>query len=356
MNDFAKLSREDLLRYTGQISQVADVTRFIYADGMARGIPAVQVKNGSGLSFTLLEGRNMDLYNLEYKGINLAFFYKNGLTAPERVSHSHNEFLGQSSGGLMYTSGLQNSGPPNESEGLYQPLHGRISAMSSDNISTSSYFDENGNLKIELSGKTRESRLFGHNLTLTRTLTTQLNDNSFKIKDIIENETCRESFYSILYHINFGYPFLDEDTQIIVPERTEAAARTDWSQEYFDQRYHMTAPIDNFAEHLYFLDLPADDKGMCTALVINRKLDLAVEIRFEKKALPYLVEWKSMGSGDYALGILPSSTLLRGRHDELEANGMHKIDAFKKVETGFIFTVIEGSDAIEKRAGEIKTL
>jgi len=356
MNDFAKLSKKDFLRYTGQLSQIAGITRFTYADGMARGIPAVQVRNGSGLAFTVLEGRNMDLYNLEYKGINLAFFYKNGLTAPERVSNNHNEFLGQSSGGMMYTSGLQNSGPANEAEGLYQPLHGRIGAKGAENISTKSYFDDSDNYCFEISGKTREARLFNHNLTLERTLSTEMNANSLKIIDIIENETCRDTFYSILYHINFGYPFLDEGTEIVVSDQTISTARTEWSKKYFDERFHMTKPIDNFAEHLYYHDLPANEQNLCSALIINNKLNLAVEITYDKASLPCLVEWKSMGSGDYALGILPSSTILRGRHDELEANGMSKLDSFAKTKTGFVFAVIEGAEAIALRTRQIRAI
>jgi len=356
MNEFAKLSKKELLRYTGQISQIAGVTRFAFADGMARGLPAVQVKNGSGLAFTVLEGRNMDIYSMEFKGINLAFFYKNGLTAPERISHAHNEFLGQSSGGMMYTSGLQNSGPANEADGLYQPLHGRISAMSAENITARTYFDDQDRCRIELSGKMRESRLFGHNLTLTRSIITELNENSFRITDVIENETCRDTFYSILYHVNFGYPFLDESTELVVSGKTVSTDRSDASKQYYDERFLMTAPIDNFEEHLYFLDPPANAEGKCSALVINSKLNLAVELCFEKKTLPYIVEWKSMGSGDYALGVLPSSTLLRGRHDELEENGMNKLAAFSKIETGLVFTVIEGAEAIAARAVEIRAV
>ena len=356
MFDFVKLSKRDLLRHTGRINQIAGITHMTYTDGMARGIPAVQVKNGSGLSFTVLEGRNMDLYDLDYKGINLAFFYKNGLTAPERVFHTPNEFLGQGSGGMLFTSGLQNSGPENVAEGLFQPLHGRIGAMGADNLSTRAFFDDQDHYRLEVSGKTHESRLFQHNLTLTRTISTELNANNFTLQDQIENETCRDSNYSILYHINFGYPFLDEGTEIVVPNRTTSMARSDWSKQFFDDRFHMTVPIDNFDEHIYFHDLPADENGRCFVLVKNTRLNLAVELSFEKSVLPYLIEWKSMGSGDYALGIMPSSTLLRGRHDELEVNGMSNIAAFSKVETGLIFTVIEGSDAISSRAEYIRTL
>jgi len=356
MNEFADLSKKEMLRHTGLIAQVAGLTRFIYDDGNERGLPAVRVRNGSGLDFTVLPGRNIDIYNLEYKGINLSFFYKNGLTSPERVSYTHNEFLGQNSGGMLYTSGLQNCGPENETEGLFQPLHGRIHAMSAENVSTKAYFDDDEHYHFEVSGKTREARLFGHNLTLSRTITAELNSNSIMLADIIENETCRDTLYSMMYHINFGYPFLDEGTEIVVSGRTVSTARTESSIKFFNDRFLMSAPIDNFEEHLYFHDVPADDNGRCHALIINHKLNLAVELSYSKAAMYYLVEWKSMGSGDYALGVMPSTSLLRGRHDELEANALSKLSAFSKTETGVIFTVIDGEKAIASRTAEVRSI
>lgn len=353
MNQWADLNRQELLRLTGQLSQIAGATRFEYADGMAKGLPAVRVKNGSGLAFTVLEGRNMDLYDLEYKGINLAFLYKNSLMSSERVTHVSREFLGQSVGGMLYTSGLQNSGPENEAEGLFQPLHGRIGTMAADVLQTFAGFDDTGSYQIVLQGKTRESRLFKHNLTLNRTIRTRLNDNRVQVSDRIENDTCRDTRYSILYHINFGYPFLDEGTRIIVPDRSTTTARTEASKQYFDQKFVMSAPIDSFEEHLYFLDIPADAEGLCHALVVNDKLGLAVEIVYNKSSLPYLVEWKSMNSGDYALGVMPSSSLLRGRNEELAQNGLSAVGAYSAVNNQVELTILDDPDAIARRSQAI---
>lgn len=356
MNKTSQLSRKEMLRHTGQLSQLAGATRFVYADGMAKGLPAVRVKNGSGLAFTVLEGRNMDLYDLEYKGINLAFLYKNGLMSSERVTHVSREFLGQSSGGMLYTSGLQNSGPENEAEGLFHPLHGRIGAMAADQISTFAGFDDQDNFLIEVSGQTREARLFKHNLTLNRKISTRMNDNRVVVVDQIENETCRDTKYSILYHINFGYPFLDEGTKIIVSDRTTTTARSDMSKQYFEQRFEMSKPIDNFEEHLYYLDIPADSDGMSHALVVNEALNLAVELRFDKATLPYLVEWKSMNSGDYALGVMPSSSLLRGRREELEQDGLSVVEAFSKVRTGVELLLYDDAKIINERIDSIRAI
>jgi hypothetical protein len=133
----------------------------------------------------------------------------------------------------------------------------------------------------------------------------------------------------------------------------ENTARSEKSKQYFDEKFIMTAPLDNFEEHLYYLDIPADSDGRCHALVVNDKLGLAVEIVYSKASLPYLVEWKSMNSGDYALGVMPSSSLLRGRNEELAQNGLATVGAFSAVDNQVELTIFDDREAIAKRSQEI---
>ncbi|CEM61804.1 DUF4432 family protein [Treponema phagedenis] len=356
MMNFNCKSKNELLRYTGALDQIAGIKRYTFNSGMEKGIAAIEVRNGSGLNFTVLESKNMDIYQMEYKGINLGFYYKNRMVAPERFVAVENEFLAYAGGGMMYTTGLQNSGPANTDEGLYQPLHGRIHAMSADNIFAEAAYDESGIFRIKVGGRTRESRLFGHNLTLARTISTEMDSNTIEIKDLIENETCRDTFFSLMYHFNFGYPFLDEDTEIILPPKTQTATRTESSKKYFAERYRMSKPIDNFEEHLYYHDIPADTNGMSHILVVNKKLTLAVHIQFNKNVLPFMGEWKSMGSGDYALGILPATNLLRGRQEEKAARTLTSIPAFSSVAAHLLFTVLDSDTEIEKLAKTIQAM
>ncbi len=351
-----KTSRESLLRCTGSLDQIAGIRRYEYNSGTAKGITAAEVRTGSGLVFSVLEQKNMDIHSLEYKGINFAFYYKNGLYTSERFSPVENEFLAYAGGGMMYTTGLQNSGPANTDDGLYQPLHGRIHAMPADNCAATAAYDENGIFKIRLQGRSRESRLFGHNLTLNRTVSTELYAKHFTLEDVVYNETCRNTFFSLMYHFNFGYPFLDEGTEFIVPTRTTCTARTDHSKKYFEDRFRMSAPIDNFEEHLYYHDIPADTQGISNLLVNNPKLGLAVRLSFTKATLPYLGEWKSMGSGDYALGILPSNNLLRGRSEEKKAGTLASIAAFSSIKTRLTFEILDEPDGITTAIEEIKRI
>ncbi|NLJ94593.1 MAG: DUF4432 family protein [Clostridiaceae bacterium] len=341
MFDFANRSRVELLELTGRIGQIAGVRRFTYNDGNAKGLDACRVKTGSGLEFTVLEGRSMELYDLSFKGINLAFMYKNGLTNPMRVPQTPNEFLNYGVGGMMYTSGLMNSGQENTVDGLFQPLHGRISEQGAEQVQTYADFDPDSVFRIRLSGKTQESRLFEHQLNLHRSYSTELNADYFDLKDTIENPTCRPIDFSLMYHINFGYPFIDEGTELILPEGSECTARDDWSQENIDDRFKVTKPSCSYVEHLYYYSFPnlADDD--VTAIIRNQKLGLEVHLSYSNTKMPWLMEWKSMGSGDYCFAVMPSTSSVKGREEELKENGLTTIAPYQTYETGFRFKVVE---------------
>lgn len=50
-----------LQRHIGDISQVVGLKRYVFAEGKARGMEAVDVKTGVGFNFTVLPGRGMDI-------------------------------------------------------------------------------------------------------------------------------------------------------------------------------------------------------------------------------------------------------------------------------------------------------
>jgi hypothetical protein len=54
-------SKQELMKRAGDISQIAGAKQYILEDGKARGVRAVDVKAGGGLSFTILPDRGMDI-------------------------------------------------------------------------------------------------------------------------------------------------------------------------------------------------------------------------------------------------------------------------------------------------------
>ncbi len=350
-------SYQDLLRKTGSFYQVGGVRRFAYTEGNAKTTNAFEVKTGTGLRFTVLEDRCMDLFELEYKGVNIPFFYKNGLTNPARVSFVPDEYLKQGSGGMFYTSGLINSGPPNVDDGEYHSLHGRIhSTTAEEAYGISNYNPETGDFDITLGGKMRESCLFRHTLVLNRTIKTKLGSNTVQIDDVVENRDAKPVEFSILYHANLGYPFLQEGAYLVLPQSTITEARDPISQAAFNEWDKVTAPIDDAHEHLFYHTPPADADGYCHAMVVSPRSGLAVYYRYQKESQPYMLEWKSMGSGDYTMAIMPSTGQIRGRHEERENGTMKKLEGFECGRFGFELTILDDQDQIARLEKMIRNL
>ncbi len=77
-------------------------------------------------------------------------------------------------------------------------------------------------------------------------------------------------------------------------------------------------PLDGGVEQVFFHDACAGADGRVRVAVQNPKRKMGVQIVYEKQVLPKLVQWKSMVSGDYALGIEPANCLVFGRAYEEE--------------------------------------
>ena len=57
-----------------------------FGEGKAKGVAALEVRTGSGLEFTLLPDKCLDIYALRYKGITLSQQAKTGLQARSTAS------------------------------------------------------------------------------------------------------------------------------------------------------------------------------------------------------------------------------------------------------------------------------
>src|ERR687888_314030 len=66
-------TRSELLERVGDVSQVGGARPIRYAEGPEDGVPAVQVRTGGGLSFTVLPGRGLDLGEAHFNGAPLCW-------------------------------------------------------------------------------------------------------------------------------------------------------------------------------------------------------------------------------------------------------------------------------------------
>jgi len=91
-------------------------------------------------------------------------------------------------------------------------------------------------------------------------------------------------------------------------------------------------------------------------LVANHKLDIGLMIEYNQKNLPHFMEWKSLASGDYVLGLEPSNSSVYGKLHHIENDSVHYLKPLKKERNILKFSVIEGKDNIQQFINKINKL
>jgi galactose mutarotase-like enzyme len=321
MNLFGNpLTRGELRRRVGRLEQVAGITPLVFDDGPARGTRALRFRTGGGLAFEVLPDRGMDLGGAEYRGVPLAWLSHTGVVAPSFHEPEDEGWLRSFGGGLLVTCGLQNVGRPSERDGEPLGLHGRVSNTPASNVSREERWDEEGCVLLAR-GEVRESRVFGPNLALRRTVSARLGESRLRVEDEVENEGFRPEPLMLLYHINLGWPLLVEGARLAGPgrqgdtpePRDEAAAAGLQTWDRFD------APTPGIAERVFYHRPAAGADGWAEARLENPGLRLALSVRFRPEELPEFAQWTMTGEGTYVLALEPATCRVGGYQAEEEA-------------------------------------
>jgi len=312
------------LRYTGNSFQLGGVRPYELTDGWARKIRAFDVNTGGGFEYTVLPDRGMDISMARYKGVNLVYLTCNSETAPSYYEPCGNGWLHTFSGGLLTTCGLTHLGPPSVDEGETLGLHGRYSTIPAKQVSDRSMWID-GEYHIKLSGTTEEGSIFGNKLRLVREISSVVGKNELEITDKITNFGYQPSPYTILYHINLGYPLLSEDAELIV-EPEDTIPRDENARTGMNEFRKFIKPEDTYNEQVFLHRMKAGENGIAEATLLNRKLGVRLTVKFNTDQLPYLTEWKMMGAGEYVLGLEPCNVPVKSRKQLREERSLPFLD------------------------------
>lgn len=274
-------------KMVNNLEQVAYIRRYTLNGGASDGIKVVEVYNGV-LRLLLNESKALDIIQMFHQGTNISYLSKNTFTKRET------DFMSRFEGGMLYTCGVDVVGDQAGYEN-----HGSLHNMPA--LVTKCECDEK---TVCVEATIRNTELFGRNLVLRRRYETQVGSGKVTLYDELTNEGWREENYSILYHVNVGYPMLDDETKIIV-DVDEIVPRNEWSKTNIATAFISEMAQDCCEETCYYLKL-----NQPSVSVVNKRLSRQFTMSYSGETLPYFVEWKSMASGDYALGLEPSTTRL----------------------------------------------
>lgn len=304
--------------YLGHESQLYGIEEHRLIGGKGDGMRLFQIHNGKGLDLTVSPDRNGDITRLRYKGMNMSYLSPSGYVAPAYYDSLGTNWLSSFTAGFLTTCGLNNVGTPNTDQGEVLPLHGSIANLPADYSYWAIEESENGTCLV-VHSETKDETLFGRKLRLTREIKVSTDQNEFCIRDTIVNTGDKIEPYEILYHMNMGYPLLDEDSVIEILS-AEVLPRNEHAASELAKWMHMQRPTAGYEECCYYHKF-ADKEGR--AKIYQPKLGISLEICFDAEKLDGFVEWKMMGIRDYVLGLECGNCYPDGR-DVMRKEGMLK--------------------------------
>lgn len=320
------LSHSELRQRTVDGRGLADIRLLQMDDGPGRGQRLLQCRNAVGVTIEIAVDRGFDIASLLWRGVNIGWNSANALPWPLNSADAENGVgFYRNFDGFIVTCGLDHIGGAREGDAshfihkhrkqVYYPLHGRISAQRAT-ISSYGINWECDVPEIWAEAVIRQSSVFGENLVLHRRIKLDVFSGKIRIDDKVENRGFRPTPHAILYHVNFGYPFLNENIRL--SGDIDAGLMHTFNAE--DKRAD-----DDYVD--YFQEFPLkSDRDLVTVGLQNKSFagDVNLKMSFSCQSLPKFGIWRAFQSGVYALGLEPTNPQI---HDEKQKQCLQTLAA-----------------------------
>jgi hypothetical protein len=262
---------------------------------------------------------------------------------------------------LLCRCGLASNGPPGDDAGAKSPvesqltLHGRIANTPAHRVEV--HVDDAGAGTISVSGVVDETTMFGPQLRLETTIATEAGSNAFTISDKVTNLGSSDAELELLYHANFGRPFLEAGATVHCPARV-VAPRNARAAEGIAAYNTYLGPTPGYAEQVYFYDLLADDQGQTLALLTNAHGRLGVSLHFSRKQLPCFTVWKctQADADGYVTGLEPGTNFPNIKPYERDQGRVINLAAGATHEASLRIEVHDSAESVAKIEQRIAAL
>ncbi len=300
--------QDKVVNYT----QVGGIETSILDDGQGKGTRIAWVNTGTGLRYKVVIDRGLDIVDAFYNQHSLAWLSHGGVTAARPDANRGLEWLYSFAGGLLTTCGLTHVGGPETDEFGERGLHGRISNIPGRVESIVQPDMAPGKLQMSITAVMKESCVFGPNLELRRTISSTIGELTIRIHDVVTNLGNIAAPHMILYHCNFGWPLVDEGTDIVWKGKCVSRGMN-MDDAIFNRKHNFRKcqrPLESHrggGEACGFIDVVASKGGICTVGLYNQGLNLALIMKYKKKQLPCLANWQHWGFGEYVTALEPGT-------------------------------------------------
>lgn len=362
-------TRRELSAYAGSLSQFAGVRLMTLGDGVERGVRMLEFRTGTGLRFTVLIDRAMDIGDCEYSGMAIGWHSPTGFRNPSLHEYEGEGGLGwmRSFSGLLVTCGLDHTLFTAEEPAdhyNYNPrriikhsIHGRVGTIPARLSGYGERWDGD-ECWLWCEGVVRQAAVFGEHLELTRRIEAKVGTDEIRISDRVANRGFNPTPHMYMYHVNVGHPVLAEGSRYAAPIREvlwAAHAGADYRAQGVGYN-RLPAPQDRFHEQVWEHDVVADAAGLVPVALVNERAALGLEVTFKKNQFPCLFEWQALQSGLYALGIEPSTDHVMGRSKARETGELIWLGHGEERRYDVGFRVLSGQPAISEALGRIEAI
>jgi hypothetical protein len=293
-------------------AQLGGIETSVLDNGAGKGTRIAWINTGTGLRYKVVIDRAMDIADAFYNQHSLAWLSHAGITSPQPFSHRGMDWIRTFGGGLLTTCGLSHVGGPEADQHGERGLHGLISNIPAEIESILQPDPVNGKMEMSLTGKIKQTQVFGPSLELKRTISGTLGQAAIRIQDEVTNCANTPAPHMLLYHLNFGWPLVDEGTDLLWQGPWQSPGEIKDSKIFREGNNFRKCPSPlashtGAGEEVAFVDITPDNSGHCTAGLYNARLKLALSIQFNKGELPWLTNWQHWGKGEYVTGIEPGT-------------------------------------------------
>jgi hypothetical protein len=329
--------------------------------GKQEGVEIVEISNGI-VSMRVCPTRGMGIIDGTFHSHRVGWDspikeivhpqYINLLEMGGRGCHyGFNEFLNRCgiewSGAMGEDVIVDNMGNQNR---IFLPLHGKVGWLPASRIVLHA---DNGRLTLE--GDVYEQIIFGVNYRLRMRITLEAGKPSVLLRDTLYNLGDARGEYELLYHTNFGPPFLEEGAHFygtydkIVP-------RNEFAEKGLQDFGKLSGPTPGFIEQVFFLLGKPDAEGYSHNLLVNRSGTLAAQVSYRTETLPYSAIWvRCAGENEgYVIGFNQVSDLPNPRRIERDEGRLTTIDAGEALDFEQDVTFFEGSEEVGKEVAYIE--
>ncbi|CAA9557398.1 MAG: TIORF127 protein [uncultured Thermomicrobiales bacterium] len=313
-------TKRQLLEHAGRLPQVGGVRLVELADGLERGTRVLEFRTGSGFQFDVMVDRAMDVGRCELNGLALGWQSNAGFPGPWSYEPEGLGWLRGFGGGLLTTCGLEHAlFMAEDSVAQYNypafqtkefGLHGRVSYLPARLTGYGERWEGDA-CTLWAAGEIVQAAVFAEQLVLRRRVEARLGESRLFVHDEVENIGNAPTPHMYLYHVNVGFPVLDDGAELLVPA-TDPKPRGGHPVEGYT-RFH--GPRAGYTEEVTEHAVKAEAGGTVPVAVVNRARGIGAYEVFDRAQLPHHFIWRMLGQGTYVVGIEPSTNRTAGRLD-----------------------------------------